>query len=269
MNIWIFAHRWNRGETDGIFFENSIAACEESINNWADWFEIDVYVWGDWELYVFHEWSKHIQEAFGSDQDKLQQLIDSPDSVGIPTWYIIPKLEPFLDLIDRTDKKINIELKGRWSWKVIATYLKERFTNIRKNIIISAFDPNELKDFNDDMGEENLIETALLLHRNFVNLRDLCDEVQVNALHVLHWQLNSDTIAIADEKWLKIRLWNVNTREELLMNKLLVELYSKLKWWWGNLDLFVNLATFLHKNEQSIIDWIITDHPEIFVEKND
>ncbi|MCR8848334.1 glycerophosphodiester phosphodiesterase [Rossellomorea sp. SC111] len=215
----LFAHRGVSGEAP----ENTLAAFKAAADSGAYGIELDVQLSKDGKIVVNHdETIDRTTNGTGYVKDLTWEQLRTYDAGN---WFhpsfkgeSIPSLEEVLDVVTthRDSIIINIELKNdqidypQLEEKVLEM-LKEK--GMKEQTIISSFNPESLKKVRELDPD---IETGEGIPANIL---DRIKPLQVNAIHCEAVFAQSPTGIIVMEMGIPLRVFTINTMEELQLVK--------------------------------------------------
>ncbi|QSF45923.1 glycerophosphodiester phosphodiesterase [Paenibacillus tianjinensis] len=206
-----FAHRG----ASAVCPENTMAAFRKSLELGATGIETDVQMSSDGGLVLIHDESlKRTAGADGYVKDKtLSQLLE----LDAGSWFgpefkdeRLPTLEELLDLLQKRDTVLNIELKnGIFMYpgmeeKVIAAV---RDYGMSERVILSSFNHYSLA-YCKSLAPE--IRTGILYGEGLYRPWDYAATLQADALHAYHYAVLPEFVAEASEHHVAYHPWTVN-----------------------------------------------------------
>lgn len=218
MKVW--AHRG----ASGYMPENTMEAFELAVRQGADGIELDVQTANDGELVVMHDESvNRVTDGKGLVKDfSLQQLkelrVQTPDTQsGI---YRIPTLPEVLDLMQKNDMTVNIELKNSiflypgMEEKVLALVKK---MGMEERVLYSSFNHYSLMKIKELAPHA---PTGLLFTDGLVDVVRYAGRLGVTAIHpaVYHLQYPGFVKESRDAGF-PLHVWTANRAEHLQMVK--------------------------------------------------
>jgi glycerophosphoryl diester phosphodiesterase len=223
----IIGHRGVMGEAP----QNTLASFEMAIKAGLPAIEMDARLAITGEVIIFHEWEVS-KVTVGASQGalkvypfkKLRKLDVNDGFSGGP--YQIPTLEEVLDLVDRYAKggkrtKVNIELKGSFTYKPVAkivkAYLKKGWKS--SDFIISSKRYQQLAHFKRLVPT---VDTAMLindlhwlrfLHSVKVTM-EFAKILRVSAINPRFNLVNKKLVDAAHKNGLKVNVYTIKTPEQ-------------------------------------------------------
>ncbi|GAB4222080.1 MAG: glycerophosphodiester phosphodiesterase family protein [Francisella sp.] len=230
------------------FIENTIEAFQIAKDNGFNWFETDVQMSSDGELFLFHDktpkrfanCNKNITEM-SWEEIKNIQLIDSSLKVEAK----IPSFREYLNWVDKNNVFTNIEIKiskndKKYQQKLVAEVFKvlQEYPNLKTRIFISSFSSfvmkllKKYKDYHQGM---------LFYTTNWSRDFNYIDKILYKKYHhnkyiaiIINYScLNSQRVKYLKCKFNKVFVYSVYTDDEIV---------NLLKW---GVD-----AIFIDKKEQ-------------------
>lgn len=214
----VWAHRGASGYKP----ENTMEAFELAIQQEADGIELDVHTSADGELIVMHdETVDRVTDGSGQiSKMTLAQLkklkVSTPaEPNGI---YRVPTLKEVLDLMRKTDMKVNIELKNSI---VFYDGMEEKILKLVKELrmedqmIYSSFNHFSLLKLKELDAQ---VETGILYSDGWVGQAEYAKKLGVDALHpaVYHLQYPG-FVEEAGKAGLKMHVWTADEPEHIQM----------------------------------------------------
>ena len=215
---------WAHRGASGYVPENTMEAFELAVRQNADGIELDVQISEDGRLVVMHdETIDRVTNGKGAVREytveQLKELqVQTPDTKqGI---YRIPLLEEVLDLMKKTDMRVNIELKNsiylyQQMEEKVLELVKEM--QMEDQVIYSSFNHYSLQKIR-ALAPDAL--TGLLFGDGLVHPAAYAKGLGVTALHpaVYHLQY-PDFVKECRDAGLCMHVWTVNLPEHMEMVK--------------------------------------------------
>lgn len=134
-NFLVIGHRGASGYEP----ENTLRSFEKALELGCSWIELDVHVVGD-QLVVIHDDDlSRTTDGFGLVSTSSFNYLRS---LNAGKGEQVPTLQEVLDLVGQRCR-VNIELKGRGTAKLLSTLLRKRSSK-RDQFLVSSFDHTEL-----------------------------------------------------------------------------------------------------------------------------
>ena len=138
-NFLVIGHRGASGYEP----ENTLRSFEKALELGCSWIELDVHVVGD-QLVVIHDDDlSRTTDGFGLVSTSSFNYLRS---LNAGKGEQVPTLQEVLDLVGQRCR-VNIELKGRGTAKLLSTLLRKRSSK-RDQFLVSSFDHTELVQMN-------------------------------------------------------------------------------------------------------------------------
>lgn len=212
----IFAHRGASGYAP----ENTLEAFSLAMKQGADGIELDVQLTKDGEVVVVHdETIDRTSDGKGAVRDcTLQELkgFSFHNQMDEYKGARIPTLKEVLELVKPGNMQVNIELKTGVYWyreieKKTMQVVKE--AGMEDRVIYSSFNHYSIQKVLENKADA---ETAYLYSDVILNVDKYAKETGVCGLHpaIRHLKM-ADFMEEYRESGLKVRVWTVNTEEDM------------------------------------------------------
>ena len=200
--------------------ENTMPAFLLALQQEADGIELDVQMTKDKRLVVIHdERVDRTSDGTGFVRDMtFAELSALNFNKNFPKYgrVEIPTLEEVLDLIQKSDLMLNIELKnGIFEYPGLEEHVKKYVTykGVQDQVIISSFNHYSLRTVGEIWQE---IPRGLLYSDRWIDVPDYAKNLGLNALHPAYYHLSDGTLVEeAHKRGLKVHVWTVNEKADM------------------------------------------------------
>jgi glycerophosphoryl diester phosphodiesterase len=184
--------------------ENTIGSFTRALQLGATGLEFDVRRCGDGRLIVIHD--ETIDRTTNGKGRVARLSYEELRQFDAGSGEVIPLLS---DVLDGFAARciLNIELKDTEIARDVAKLVIER--NLRQNVIVSAFDWNELEPLS------GAVPIALLSSKP-ANLIPAARDLSATAIHPRQDLVTTSLLTAAREAGLKVHVWTVNEPSEIL-----------------------------------------------------
>ncbi len=188
--------------------ENTLEGFKKALAMGANAVEIDVRASRDGKLVIIHD--DNLKRVFGTDMlVKDASLKELKDLTGGK----IPELKEALTLVGDKAEKILIELKETELEKKVLDTVKR--LKLKDRVIIVSFLEEALRNIR---GLDKSVETGLVYARHKNPLKTAL-ELHAQYLIALYRFIHTKDVEAAHKHGLKVVVWNINTKEEILQYK--------------------------------------------------
>lgn len=183
----------------------------------VDMIELDVHVCFSGELVVIHD--ETVDRTTNGKGSVTSLSLFGLKKLTVHPNHKIPTLTEVLDML-KGRVKLNIELKGVGSGKVLASCLTNYFTSglNPSDLLISSFSVAELSDFYLLCKH---VPMALIVEGEFVKWRYVNENIPLYSLHVNKEMVTEKMVCAIHEEGLKLFVYTVNNELEIARLKLL------------------------------------------------
>ncbi len=211
--------------------ENTLLAFENALKSQADGIEFDIQLTRDKIPIVFHDFS--LKRLTGIKSRISDLNFEEIRKIKLPQNQFIPTFEEVLEIIPK-NRLINIELKGKGTALQVFGILERKTREkklLKKDIIVSSFNHNELKTFRRyDKGKYKL---GVIVSGLPVGIIGFSKKLSAYCINPSIEYLNLTFAKMLQKKNFKIFAWVVNTKKQY------------------------------HKAKQLNLDGIFTDFPDL------
>ena len=194
-NFLVIGHRGASGYEP----ENTLRSFEKALELGCSWIELDVHVVGD-QLVVIHDDDlSRTTDGFGLVSTSSFNYLRS---LNAGKGEQVPILQEVLDLVGQRCR-VNIELKGRGTAKLLSTLLRKRSSK-RDQFLVSSFDHTELVQMDPrfrrgaiwNQRVNSLVEKTIALYADTLVVEQslisasLVEEAQGANLQILGYTIN-------------------------------------------------------------------------------
>lgn len=207
----IAAHRGYSSEAP----ENTIPAFEASIDNFADYVELDVQQTKDGEIVVMHD--TNLKRTTGLNKKIWNVTYEELSELDAGSWFSeefaetrVPKLSEVME-IAKGNLKLNIEIKLKGK----EDHLVEKVVDIineydmRDSCVITSFQPKALKRVKD---HDSRVKTGYILN---VAYGDFSNISYADALSINYAFATESLVNMAHDSGKEVYVWTVNTPEAI------------------------------------------------------
>lgn len=199
----IFGHRG----AAGLVAENTLESIQQALHYKVDGIEIDVHCCKSGELVVIHD--NTVDRTTNGSGAVLDFTLKELRQLKTAEGYTIPTLMDVITIIDN-QCILNIELKGEGTAIAVSSLLKSIEKLYSENIIISSFDPDQLRVFRKENPDCAL---GVLTEANTMTVLPIAEELQAFSIHPPIEYLKKEAVERAHQKGFQVYAWTVNSKK--------------------------------------------------------